>query len=358
MEARMSEFAIGVVGAGTIGTAHAEAIESERPALDVTAVADTDPDAGRTFADRFGATRYEDYERLFEEAAADAVLVAIPNNCHADCMVAALERDRHVLCEKPLATTVDEAERIKSVARERDGTAMVGHPMVFKPTVASTKRRIEAGEFGRLYDVDLRYVRRRGIPQLGSWFTRSTTAGGGALVDCGIHLLSVAMDVLGDPDIRTVSATTTAAFGTKDDYTYRTMWGGDPLDDPEFSVEDSVRALIRTVDGTTISLDCAWASNRPTATAMQFLGTDTGVEIDVHTEAATLYGAEYDQLTETAIEPADVDLFAEEWAYFADVMREERAHTRNTLDHAVNLQRLLAAIYESAARGEEVSVEP
>jgi predicted dehydrogenase len=90
---------------------------------------------------------------------------------------------------------------------------------------------------------------------------------------------------------------------------------------------------------------------------MQFLGSETGAALDVHNEDATLYGTGYGQLTETRIAPTDVDLFAEEWAYFAAVLRGAREHTRNTLDHALGVQRLIDAIYESADRGEEVTVE-
>jgi predicted dehydrogenase len=352
----MQTLAVGVVGAGSIGTAHAEAIASERPELDVAAVADIDPDAGQTFAERFDAVHFEDAEQMYDEAAVDVVLVAVPNACHGACTVAALDRGLDVLCEKPLATSLDEAERIATAADDSEGTVMVGHTMVFKPTVTSLRKRLDAGEFGDLYDVELTYVRRRGIPQIGSWFTRKDAAGGGALIDCGVHLLSVAMNVLGDPDIETVSASTNAAFGKKPEYTYQNMWGGDPVDDPEFSVEDTVRALVRTADGTTLSLDCAWASNRPTTTSMRFLGSEVGATLDVHSEDATLYGTEYGQLTETRLEPTDVDLFAEEWAYFAAVVRGDRTHTRNTIDHALGIQRLIDAIYDSANRGEEVTV--
>lgn len=353
----MSDLALGVVGAGTIGQAHASAIEESDAGIDVTAVADIDATTRSEFAETFDVQEtYRSYETMFDEAVIDVVLVAIPNALHADCAIAAFERDLNVLVEKPLATTVDDAERVAAATEASDGTALVGHTMVFKPTLESAKRRIEAGEFGDVYDVDLQYVRRRGIPQLGSWFTRKESAGGGVLIDCGVHVISAAMYVLDDPTIETVSATTTAAFGSKSEYTYRHMWGGDPLEDPEFSVEDTVRAFVRTADGTTIHLDCAWASNRTGETSMTFLGSESGVTMDVHSEDATVYSTQHEQLTDTSIDPVDADLFAEEWEYFEAVLRDERPHTKNTLDHAIAVQRLLAAIYESAEEGREVEI--
>ena len=337
---------IGFVGGGNIARTHAEALDP----LDVEliAVADPDDDARDWFEFEHDVSTYADHKVMLTNESLDAVLVGVPNDSHADCAIDILDGGIDVLIEKPLAHTLSDARRIADAAERSDATAMVGFTMVFKPTVQSTHERIVDGEFGQLYDIDLRYVRRRGIPQLGSWFTNHERSGGGALIDCGVHLLAVAFHALGWPDVDDVSASTRAEFGTKDEYTYLDMWGGDPLPNATFTVEDAARALIHTNDGTSIHLDCAWASNRETETWMQLLGDRQGVTLDVHGEDATIYGDERGELTDTDLHTPETDVFRAQWEYFLEVLAEERVHEINTIEHGLTIQRLIDAIYRDA----------
>lgn len=336
---------VGFVGGGNIAQIHAEALESLDAEL--VAVADLDPDARAHFERTWDVRSYDDHEKMLAEEALDVALIGVPNDSHADCAIDVLDAGIDVLIEKPLAHTLADARRIAEVARGVDATAMVGFTMIFKPTVQSTYARIADGEFGDLYDIDLRYVRRRGIPQLGSWFTDRDRSGGGALIDCGVHLLAVALYLLDWPDISHVSASTRSAFGTKDEYTYLDMWGGDPLPNPTYTVEDSARALIHTGSGTSIYLDCAWASNRETETWMQLLGTQQGVTLDVHGEDATIYGDDRGELTDTELHTRETDVFSAEWRYFLDVLDGKRDHEINTVEHGIAIQHLIEMIYSS-----------
>ncbi|WP_256391544.1 Gfo/Idh/MocA family protein [Natronoarchaeum rubrum] len=344
---------IGFVGGGNIARTHAEALAPLDAEL--VAVADIDPAARDHFEREWDVRTYDDHARMLENESLDAALIGVPNDQHAECAVDVLDRGVHALVEKPLAHTLEDARRIADAAAESAATAMVGLTMVFKPTVQSTRSRIVDGEFGDVHDVDLRYVRRRGIPQLGSWFTDRSRSGGGALIDCGVHLLAVALYALGWPEIDEVSASTRAAFGTKAEYTYLDMWGGDPLPEPTFTVEDSARALIHTADGASIHLDCAWASNRETETWMQLLGDQQGVTLDVHEEDATIYGDDRGELTDTELHAPETNVFRAEWRYFLDVLAGERDHEINTIEHGLAIQRLIDAIYRSADDG---GVEP
>jgi predicted dehydrogenase len=337
---------VGFVGGGNIARTHAEALA----ALDaeLVAVADCDPAARAHFEREWDVRTYDDHARMLDAESLDAALIGVPNDCHAECTIDALDADVDALVEKPLAHTMEDARRIATAADESAATTMVGLTMVFKPTVQSTRSRIADGKFGDVHDVDLRYVRRRGIPQLGSWFTDRSRSGGGALIDCGVHLLAVALYALDWPEIESVSASTSAAFGTKAEYTYLDMWGGDPLPEATFTVEDSARALIHTADGTSIHLDCAWASNRETETWMQLLGDQQGVTLDVHEEAATMYGDDRGELTDTELHAPDTNVFRAEWRYFLDVLAGERDHEINTIEHGLAIQRLIDAVYRSA----------
>ena len=357
----MAALQIGFVGGGNIARRHAKRVQElgER----VRAIADIDPETRRTFASEFGASEaYESYERMIAESPLDVVVVAVPNVLHADCAIAALEADLDVFVEKPLAHSYEAAERIAAAEGESRGRVMVGFVKAFEAQFEDARARVADGELGTVYDIDATYVRQRGIPQLGSWFTRKEVAGGGVLIDAGVHTLHLALSILDFPEVETASASMESAFGTKPDYTYLSMWGGNPIEGGGFDVEDSVRALLRTADGTAIHLHTAWASNTASEQAITIRGDEAGITVspggvdDGSSPAARLYSADREALTETGLYLPEGDAFTAEWRYFVDVVRGEREHARNTLSEGLAVQRVVDAIYESAESRREVSL--
>jgi predicted dehydrogenase len=348
-------FRIGFIGGGTIARWHAQRVTDLGHT--VSAVADIAPDVRKSFAEEYGADeQFEEYERMLAEANLDVVVVAVPNSLHADCAVAALESDTNVFVEKPMAATVEGAERIAEAESDSDSEVLVGFMKSFEATVDTIDNAVTAGEFGDIYEVNVEYVRRRGIPQIGSWFTRKDLAGGGAVVDIGPHMLHLALQVLDFPEIESVSATAGAHFGSKDDYTYLNMWGGDPTGDRTFDVEDHARAIIRTVDGTTIHINIAWASNREGVQHIQILGDEAGATIDPGKDSFEVHSTKHGSLSDDTRQPPSVDVYEAEWSYFFDVLADEREHTRNTVGEGLTIQRVIDAIYRSADAGEEVEI--
>lgn len=344
---------VGFIGGGTIGQWHAQRVRSL--GHDVAAIADLVPEVRDTFVEEYGAeATFEDYEAMIAETDLDVVAVTVPNALHADCAVAALEADCNVFVEKPLAATLDGARRIEAAAEASDGVVMTGFMKAFDPQVEAIVEPIESGEFGEIYEVDVEYVRRRGIPQIGSWFTRKDVAGGGAVVDIGPHMLHLALHVLDFPEVESVTATMGAHFGTKEDYTYIDMWGGDPVEGGTFDVEDHARALIRTTGGD-VHLNVAWASNRERVQQLQVLGEDAGVTL-TEDEPPTLHGTRGDSLSDETLETQSGDVYEREWSYFFDVLAGERDHDRNTLAEGIAVQEVIEAIYESGRTGAAVEV--
>lgn len=356
---------IGFIGGGTVARWHADTLAS----LDATlvAVADISPDVRATFAEDYDVPdRYEDYERMLAAEELDAVVVAVPNALHADCAVAALDAGVNVLCEKPLADSLANAERIATAERRSDATVMVGFMRPFESHIAAAKKKVDRGEFGELYELDLEYVRRRGVPGLGSWFTSQRAAGGGAVIDIGVHMLHLGLYLLDFPALDTVTASTGTHFGNKADYTHIHMWG-DESDEGEFTVEDHARAFVRTVDGTTIHLRCAWAANCEPTHRVRVLGDRSGATFSAGDDSLDIYSTEDGGLSDSTIQfptlaAADeldfpnAGTFTAEWNYFAAVIDGERDHVRNTVEEGLAVQRLIAAIYESADTGREVDV--
>ncbi|RDI70190.1 Gfo/Idh/MocA family protein [Halopelagius longus] len=350
----MSEFSIGFVGAGTIADWHAQRIS--RLGGEISAVADVDPTARRRFADEHGVkSTFKRYEEMLSTLQLDVVVVAVPNAFHADCAVAALESGANVFVEKPLADSVAGARRVADAERENEGTVMVGFMKAFEPNTDLLFDHVRGREFGDVYEVNVEYVRRRGIPQLGSWFTQKDIAGGGVVVDIGPHMLHLALSVLDFPDIESVSATTGSHFGVKaQEYTYLEMWGGDPVEDGTFDVEDHVRALVRTADGSAIHLNCAWASNTEPVQHVQVRGDEGGATLTPGDDGLTVHTTREDSLADHTFETPDGDPYEAEWEYFFEVLRGERVHDRNTVSEGVTVQRLIDAIYRSAEDGGEV----
>lgn len=345
---------VGFIGGGTIAGWHAERVLDL--GHDVAAIADIVPEARDRFVEEHGASEaYEDYEEMIDEADLDVVAVTVPNALHADCAVTALEADANVFVEKPLAATLEGARRIEAAAEESEGEVMVGFMKAFETGVEALSAPIADGEFGDVYEVNVEYVRRRGIPQIGSWFTTKEVSGGGAVVDIGPHMLHLALHVLGFPAVEEVSATMGSHFGTKDDYTYLDMWGGDPVEDGTFDVEDHARALVRTADGT-IHLNVTWASNREPTQQVQVLGDRAGATLEPHGDGPTVYSTRGDALSDEVLRTPEGDAYEREWSYFFDVLDGEREHTRNTLAEGVAVQEVIEAIYESGEEGRTVEL--
>ena len=347
---------IGIIGAGMIAGHHADALDAL--GRSIHAVADLDPTALQTFADKYGVEQtYASHESMLADTDVDAVVVAVPNAFHAECTIDALEADASVLVEKPLATSYDAAAEIATAERESRGTVMVGFCKTFNPWFEWLDQRVADGRFGSVYDVEAEFVRRRGIPRLGSWFTQKEIAGGGAMIDIGVHVLHQVLTLLEFPEIQSVSAATGRNFGTKDGYTYLDMWGGDPEDDATFDVDDHTRAMIHTDSGATVNLHVAWASNSEKRQILRVHGDEAGATVRVGDGGTTVYSTDGDALSTTKLDHKSVNPITRQWEYFLEVLRGEREHTRNTLEEGLAVQQAIERIYDSANQHQERKVE-
>lgn len=135
----------GLIGAGWIGSFHAETLASRLPDTRLAAVADPVPGAAEKFA---GATAYTDPLELIADPAVQAVAICSPATSHADLVVAAAQAGKHVFCEKPMALTLDDADRAIDAARSAGVALQVGFNRRFAADFADIRARIEAGEIG------------------------------------------------------------------------------------------------------------------------------------------------------------------------------------------------------------------
>ncbi len=338
---------VGFVGLGNIGHYHADRITDLRH--EIVGGVDINPDARARFAEKYDTRSFESYEELYESDI-DAVIVTTPNKFHEEYAISALDAGLDVLLEKPLAHTLESAERIAEAARNAEGFCMVGFHNRFRNPVEVIKGYQDEGRFGKTRHVEANYIRRRGIPGRGSWFTNRDVAGGGALIDIGVHAIDLALHLHDFPEVKEVSGEVRSQFGDRDDYTYLEMWGDD-TDSGAFTVDDSVTAFIRCEGGRTISLEVAWAANRSSSEEYFVRGTDAGASFDKHDDSLTIYETSMvgaDHFSDSSVKTRQEDAHKAEQRVFFEAVRDGVAPKMNTIEQALTVQRVIDAVYRSS----------
>lgn len=186
---------IGVVGAGVIGRLRAQTIR-DNPDTQLVAVCDVVPAAAAAAAGS-DAVAVTDLGRFLEQPM-DAVIVSSPLHLHDEACLGALERGMHVLCEKPLANTVDGCRRIVAAAQAADRVLAVGFNLRYFPAMKVIRSVIDSGRIGTLDHLRL-FGGHDGLHNFrADWQFRAPESGGGAMMDIGIHLSDLARYFLGE----------------------------------------------------------------------------------------------------------------------------------------------------------------
>lgn len=187
----MRKYRFGIVGAGLIGPTHAQAV-SEIGNAELVAVATTREETARPLAERYGAKWYTDYGRLLEEKL-DIVDICTPPFLHEEMTLAAAERGKHVIVEKPIAVDLDQADNMIKICEERGVKLGVIFQARFNENVERIKNALAVGTFGKLIMLDAYHKSYRTQQYYDSGFWRGTWSmeGGGALMTQAIHSLDL-----------------------------------------------------------------------------------------------------------------------------------------------------------------------
>ena len=256
-----------VIGTGGIGLEHLKSL-LQCPRAASVAVSETNPKRAKEAADRYKIPRiYSDYHELLEQPDIDAVTIALPNHLHAEVALEAIKARKHVLIEKPMAIHSKDAAKVVEAAKKARVTAMVGQDFRFLRHTQMAKVAIERGDLGEIYHARCFWLRRSGIPRIGSWFTQKGSSGGGCLIDIGVHLLDLCFHLVGSFDVVSVAAHTHARFGPRGQGDGD--WGRSEVDPRRiFDVEDFGVALLKMKGGRTVILETAWAGFPPSISRM------------------------------------------------------------------------------------------
>jgi predicted dehydrogenase len=228
---------VALFGTGWIADFHARAVR-EHPAAELVAAASwREPSLARLAAAHAIPRTTTRWEELAGDPAVDAVIVATPNALHAPQAIRCLEAGKHVLVEKPMAASLSDAQAMVDAARGAPAFLMVAHCWRFHERVRGLRARIAAGELGEVVKTRGYGVHAGFGPE--GWFTDPALAGGGALLDMGVHAIDTARYLLGEPAPRRVCA----AIGTR--------YG-------DYAVDDDGILLISWSNGTSSIVECGW----------------------------------------------------------------------------------------------------
>jgi predicted dehydrogenase len=190
---------IGMVGCGGIAGAHMAGFALIPDQARITAVCDVDEARARSAAERAGgATVYADFNQMMEDPAVDVVDICLPHHLHAPAIIAAARAGKHILCEKPLCTTLAEAVQVREVVRAGGVTLMCAHNQLFEPAIALAHTILQSGRLGSVYLIRTNDCFRlnRSVEEWG-WRRTLSTAGGGELLDTGYHPSYVMLYLMG-----------------------------------------------------------------------------------------------------------------------------------------------------------------
>ncbi len=272
---------VGVIGLGYAGEQHLKNF-LRVPNVEAVALAGLEEERLQELGGRYGVPNlYKSWEDLVARDDLDVVSIGAPNHLHAPIAIAALEGGRHVLCEKPLARTGAEAEEIVRAAREADRAVHVAFTQRERGDVQALKRHVDEGNLGRIYHAKATWMRRNGIPGMGGWFTSKEMAGGGPLIDLGVHMVDMALFLMGNPKVESVSCATYAELGPRGRGGRVDM--GLMKGDRPYEVEDLATAFLRLSGGATLNLEAGWAAYRESSDdfGVTLYGTDGGAEMKV-----------------------------------------------------------------------------
>lgn len=217
---------------------YADVLVSNSVDAELVAIADSSTERLAAVRDRYPSVQhvFSDYRELLRSGVAQAVIIASENVFHAPMAFHALDAGMHVLCEKPLATTVSDARNMIEAAKRAGRVLMTAFPVRFSPAIACAKRLIDNGELGRILGAAT--TNHGSMP--GSWFVNPELSGGGAVIDHTVHVVDLLRFLFGCEIVEVYAC-----------YEKRLH--------PEINCEDVGLLSMTMENGAVVTLDTSWS---------------------------------------------------------------------------------------------------
>jgi len=356
---------VGIIGTGMIATAgHMPAWRDLPDDVEIVAVADVLADRAKLIAEREGVPHaYGDWQKMLADRDLDVVSICTPNAYHKEQAVAALAAGAHVLCEKPVATSCDDAAAMFDAAEAAGRTLLVGQSSRFRNRSLAAKEVIDAGRLGEIYFAETYYLRRRGVPKWGQFHVKAHS-GGGPIYDLGVHAIDLLYWLMGSPAVQAVSGATYTKLANRDEHLKTSLADSGaflgvltprPYNFHDYDVEDMAAGFVRLAGGVTVAFKTSWAANVPkNHGATMLLGTDGGLVLEPLTLVTNM--GSYQANVELSVPDDEHGPFSGHWGETAHLVRVVRGEEEPlvTRTEVLNVMRTLDALYQSAAEGREI----
>ncbi|MFA7940680.1 Gfo/Idh/MocA family protein [Klebsiella oxytoca] len=275
----MKKLKVAVVGCGAIANLkHFKALMKQKHRIELVGFCDLVLERAQEACQTYGepdATVCTDYRELIEDASIDAVHVLTPNNSHAEITIAALDAGKHVLCEKPMASTSADALKMLEAAKRSGKKLTIGYQNRFRSDVQDLYTACQAGDLGEIYYAEAHATRRKAVPTWGV-FSDKSKQGGGPLIDIGTHALDLTLWTMNNYRPKLVLGSTFDKLKNKPE---GNLFG--PWDPKTHEVEDSAFGLVKMENGATIYIKASWALNiiKWREAQIMLCGTEAGGEL-------------------------------------------------------------------------------
>lgn len=345
---------VGVIGAGSISEMHFESYK-KNDEVEIYAVCDLNEERAREKAALYGAEKYfVDYNELLADPEIEAVSICTWNNTHAEISIAALNAGKHVLVEKPLSKTVEEAQAIEKAVAESGKTLQVGFVRRFGTNTQVLKKFIDSGDLGEIYYAKASCLRALGNP--GGWFSDKERSGGGPLIDLGVHVIDLCWYLMGKPKVKSVSGNTYNKLGNRSHIENKAFYKAADYNPDKNDVEDLANAIIRFENGASLIIDVSFTLHaKKDSIAVSLYGDKGGAEIEP--ELALVLEKNNTILNATpqidALSFDFVNGFQKEINHFIECVKGN-SETISPVQDGLEIMKILTGIYESSEKGREI----
>ena len=354
-------YKVGIIGLGGIAKGAHMTAYKRMDNVKVVALCDIVPEKIEAFKKRFDLPddipSFTDYHELLDMEGLDYVDICTPNYLHSVIAVDALNKGLNVFTEKPDAVSVAEVTRMKEAADRSGKVLMAMRNNRHRNTAKYLKQYIADGNMGDIYCGRCGWIRRRGIPGKGGWFTTKEQSGGGPLIDLGVHMIDLAIWLMGNPAPVAVTGCTYRKFADTDVSDSINSSFGEKKAGGIFDVEDLAMGFIRFDNGACLQIEFSWASNiKEEDNFVELRGTKSGAKISMQ-KGLEIFSESYGQLTDITPRVDDLKGIPQHEAnlrHFLDVL--DGAKPDFVPVQGVNMIKILEAIYRSAEAGHEIAL--
>lgn len=339
---------VGIIGSQFEGEIHAASFQLMPEEAEVLAVCSPTPGHPEALAERFGIPRvFHDYRQMLKESDIEMVTIAAPNYLHCQMVVDIAKAGKHVVCEKPLCMTLEEADEMLEICQKQGVLFMYAEELFFTPKYVKAKEMADQGAFGKLYLVK---QSEKHFGPHAAWFWDVQRSGGGVFMDMGCHGIAFAYWFLNRPKVKSV----TAQMGT---YVH-----GDKTEG-----EDNTHCLIEFENNAVALIEDSWAKRGGMDDRVEIYGSEgvsyvnllMGNALPTYSENGYGYAVEKAPSTKGWSYPVYEELwnygFPQEMRHFARCVRGKESPQATGDDGKLVMEVLLAG-YQSAGSGKRVEL--